>query len=100
LARARFAGLFVNKHIDGLPYLAALLDLSPGGMMVRKIAEPMLERSFFAVELGIPWTDERFWIWSRTVREWGDRQAIRFYGLREDEAARLGEIVREVRQIA
>lgn len=89
----------MNKHIDGLPYLAAVLDLSPGGMMVRKIAEPTLGRSFFAVELGIPWTDERFWIWSRCVREWGDRQAIRFSGLTAEETARLGELVHEVLQV-
>jgi hypothetical protein len=98
--RARFAGLFVNKHIDGLPHLAKVLDLSAGGMMVRKVLEPALARSFFAVELGIPWTDERFWIWTRCVRDWGDLQALRFMGLRDDERERLAAIVAEARQIA
>jgi hypothetical protein len=99
-ARARFDGLFVNKHIDGLPHLARVLDLSAGGMMVRKVLEPTLAQSFFAVELGIPWTDERFWIWTRCVRDWGDLQALRFVGLEADDRARLGEIVAEVRRIA
>lgn len=99
--RARFGGLFVNKHIDGLPHLARVLDLSAGGMMVRKVLEPAaLARSFFAVELGIPWTDERFWIWTRCVRDWGDLQALRFMGLRETERSRLAEIVAEARQTA
>jgi hypothetical protein len=98
--RARFGGLFVNKHIDGVPHLARVLDLSAGGMMVRKIFEPALAKSFFAVELGVPWRSERFWIWSRCVRDWGDLQAVRFIGLREDERARLAEIVAETRQIA
>jgi PilZ domain len=96
--RARFQGLFVNKHIDGLPHLARLLDLSAGGMMVRKVFEPELTRSFFSVELAIPWTDERFWIWARCVRETGDRQAIRFMGLRDEERARLAAVVAQVCQ--
>jgi hypothetical protein len=98
--RARFAGLFVNKYVDGLPHLAKVLDLSAGGMMVRKVLEPELGRSFFAIELGIPWKGERFWIWARCVRDWGDLQALRFMGLRTDERARLAEIVAEARQIA
>jgi hypothetical protein len=98
--RARFGGLFINKHIEGLPYLAAVLDLSGGGMMVRKVSEPALGQSFFAVELGIPWTDERFWIWGKTVRDLGDRQAVRFLGMTQEERARLADIVREARQLA
>jgi hypothetical protein len=98
--RARFGGLFVNKHIEGVPHLARVLDLSAGGMMVRKILEPALARSFFSIELGIPWKGERFWIWARCVRDWGDLQALRFVGLHEDERARLAEIVAEAQQIA
>ena len=98
--RAMLGGLFVNKHIDGLPHLARVLDLSAGGMMVRKVFEPALARTFFAVELGIPWTDERFWIWTRCVRDWGDLQALKFMGLRDAERSRLAEIVAEARQVA
>jgi hypothetical protein len=98
--RARFGGLFVNKHIDGQPHLARVLDLSAGGMMVRKVLEPAKTKSSFAVELGIPWTDERFWIWTRCVRDWGDLQALRFMGLREDERERLAAIVAEARLVA
>ena len=98
--RAVFRGLFVNKHIDGLPHLARVLDLSAGGMMVRKVLEPALARTFFAVELGIPWTDERFWIWARCVRDWGELQALRFVGLPEHERSRLAEIVAQARQTA
>jgi len=98
--RAFFGGLFMNKYIDGLPHLAKVLDLSPGGMMVRKILEPALAPKFFAIELGIPWTDERLWIWARCVREWGDRQAVRFMGMGSKDEARLAEIVREVSRIA
>ena len=98
--RARFAGLFVNKYVDGLPHLAKVLDLSAGGMMVRKVLEPALARSFFSIQLGIPWTGEQFWIWTRCVRDWGDLQAVRFMGMRDDERARLAEIVAEARQIA
>jgi hypothetical protein len=98
--RARFGGLFVNKHIDGEAHLARVLDLSAGGMMVRKVLEPAKAKSSFAVELGIPWTDERFWIWTRCVRDWGDLQALRFLGLGEGERARLAEIVAEARRVA
>ncbi len=98
--RAFFGGLFMNKYIDGLPHLAKVLDLSPGGMMVRKVLEPAIAPKFFAIELGIPWTDERLWIWARCVREWGDRQAVRFLGLSGTEQARIAEIVREVSRLA
>ncbi len=98
--RARFEGLFVNKHIDGLPHLAKVLDLSAGGMMVRKVLEPELTTSFFAIELGIPWTDERFWIWTRCVRDGSELQALRFVGVEQKDRARLAEIVAEVRQTA
>jgi hypothetical protein len=98
--RARLGGMFVNKHVDGLPHLARVLDLSAGGMMVRKVFEPELATTFFAVELGIPWTDERFWIWTRCVRDWGDLQALKFMGLRPEERSRLAEIVAEARQLA
>jgi hypothetical protein len=69
-------------------------------MMVRKVLEPAQSKRSFAVELGIPWTDERFWIWTRCVRDWGDLQALRFLGLAENERARLAEIVAEARRVA
>jgi hypothetical protein len=87
----------MNKYIEGLPHLARVLDLSPGGMMVRKLLEPEIAPSFFAIELGIPWTDERLWIWARCVREWNDRQALRFVAMDAKDEVRLVEIVREVR---
>jgi hypothetical protein len=98
--RARFAGLFVNKYLDGVPHLARVLDLSSTGMMVRKVFEPDVARSCFALELGIPWKGEQFWIWARCVRNWGDLQALRFLGIAESEQARLAEIVAEARHVA
>jgi hypothetical protein len=78
--------------------LAALLDLSPSGMMVRKVLEPELGPSSFPVELSIPWTGEQFWVWTKLVRERGERQALRFMGLAEADRARLAEIVAETLQ--
>ena len=104
-ARARLGGLFVNKFIDGVPHLATLLDLSPNGMMVQKLLEPTGERAartFYAIELGIPWRqeEERIWIWTQCVRDLGDRQALRFVGLGEAERERIEAIVDEVRRVA
>jgi hypothetical protein len=98
--RARFAGLFVNKFLGGIPHLARVLDLSATGMMVRKVLEPEIAQPCFALELGIPWRGDRFWIWARCVRNWGDLQAVRFLGLAEEDRARLADIVAEVRQTA
>jgi hypothetical protein len=97
--------VFVNKYIDGTPHLVSLVDLSPEGMMVQKLLEPRnanAARTFYAIELGIPWRqeEERIWIWTRLVRNMGDRQALRFVGLGEADKARIGEIVDEVRRIA
>jgi hypothetical protein len=103
-ARARFGAVFVNKYIDGTPHLTALVDLSPDGMMVQKLLEPRnanAARTFYAIELGIPWRqdEEQIWIWTQLVRDQGDRQALRFVGLSDAERARIGEIVDEARRV-
>jgi hypothetical protein len=98
--RASFGLLFFNKYIDGFPHLGALLEMSATGMLVRKINEPAEGRSFYSIELGIPWTQERLWLWTRRVRSSGDREALRFVGMGPAERARIEALVRDVRRAA
>ena len=68
--RASFGLLFLNKYIDGFPYLASLIEMSVSGMLVRKIHEPCVPKDFYSVELGIPWEPgERLWLWTRVVHD-------------------------------
>ena len=99
--RASFGLIFLNKYIDGFPHLASLIEMSASGMLVRKIHEPCVQKDFYSVELGIPWVPgERLWLWTRCVRDFGDRQALRFVGMGIEERTRIEEIVREVRRAA
>ena len=104
-ARALFGTVLLNKYIDGTPHIAALIDLSPNGMLVQKLLEPEIDRAFYAIELGIPWrltgtNDERLWIWTQRVRDLGNRQALRFVGLSASDRDQIEEIVREARRPA
>jgi hypothetical protein len=101
--RARLGGVFFNKYIDGIPHLVSLVDLSPDGMMVQKLLEPDAPRAFYAIEIEVPWDEDeegRLWIWTRRVRDLGDRQALAFVGLTEKDRARLEAVVHEARRVA
>jgi hypothetical protein len=98
--RARLGRVLFNKYIDGFPHMAELVDLSASGMLVRRIHEPALPRDFFPVELGIPGTAERMWLWARRVWTSGDREALRFVGIDPIDRARLGRIVERARRAA
>jgi hypothetical protein len=98
--RASLGHIFVNKYVDGLPHIAALVDLSPSGCLIRKILEPLHGKSFYSLELEIPWRSERLWLWARCVRESNGVQALRFVGTSEEDREILAAVVREVRQAA
>lgn len=68
----------VNKFIDGYPYACRAVDISKGGMLVEKLVEPLHSRKAYPVEIGLPGTSDRIWVWARQVHTKGRRQALRF----------------------
>jgi hypothetical protein len=75
-----------------------VLDLSMGGMLVRRIHEPQVERDSYPLELGLPGAAEPLWIWSRPI--WSDdkRQALRFVAMEPNDRARLARYLGGVRR--
>ena len=100
MPRASLGTILLNKYIDGFPHLVKLVDVSAGGMLVRRFHEPDVRRSFYSVELGVPGRAERMWLWTRHVWRSGDLEALRFTGIDPIDRARLKKIVDEARRAA
>jgi hypothetical protein len=98
--RASLGTIFLNKYIDGFPHLVKLVDVSAGGMLVRKIHEPALVRDHFTIELGVPGRSERMWLWTRRVWEHEDVMALRFVGIDPVDRGRLAKLVDDARKVA
>lgn len=95
--RADLGQFLFNKYIDGFPHVVELLDLSASGMLVRKVHEPDVPRAFYSIELGIPGTPERMWLWTRIAWTRDGVQALRFVGIDPADRARIAHLVREAR---
>ena len=92
--RARLQPLFCNKYIDGMPYLAEIVDLSPTGLLLRTTIEPSRQPDCFSIELDVPGNPTRLWLWGRTVRRDGDQHAIELFGTELFDRAYLAQLVR------
>ena len=89
--------MLLNKYIDGFPHLVELLDLSASGMVVRKVSEPDVHRDFYSIEIEIPGTSERMWLWARNVWSRNQQQALRFVGIDPADRALLAKVVDDAR---
>jgi|GEM_PF-1928121 hypothetical protein len=78
--------LFFNKFLNGHPYLCRTVDVSPTGLLAVTYTEPDTQQQSFPVELRLADSDDSLWLWARTVRWAGRKQAMQF--LRMDRRAR------------
>lgn len=93
--RAHLGPLFCNKYIEGIPYLAEVVDLSPTGLLLRTTIEPdCSSASSFSIELDVPGNPTRLWLWGRTVRQGGGYHAIELIGTELFDRASLAQLVR------
>ncbi len=93
--RARLAKpLWLNKYIEGHPYLAELIDLSEEGLLLRLIREPLNQEDSFPLEFGVPGTPQRMWLWARSIRRVGQTQAVQIAYADMLERAQLRQLVR------
>ncbi len=86
--------MWVNKYIGGFPHLAEILDVSAGGMLIRTIHEPTKQEDYCPLELGVPGTQHRMWLWARNVRRWENKQALRLVHAELLDRAYLAQLVR------
>ncbi|CAN5549780.1 hypothetical protein BH09MYX1_BH09MYX1_65160 [soil metagenome] len=94
--------VWVNKYIDGYPYLAELLDISGSGLLLRTTLEPDVEAQpdSFTVEVGVPGTAHRLWLWAKNVRRDAGVQAVKLVGTELFDRAYLEQLVRWSRDAA
>jgi hypothetical protein len=86
--------LLCNKHLEGTPYLAEVMDLSEDGLLLRTTIEPERQPEHFTLEVGVPGNPQRLWLWARSVRRLGAMQAVRLVGVELFDRAVLAQLVR------
>lgn len=82
--------VFFNKFLDGHPYLCRAVDISEEGVLCEVFMEPVTLHESFPIELELPGARRSLWVWGRRVRTEGQRVAIRFLTLHEDDRVALG----------
>jgi hypothetical protein len=93
-------GILLNKYVGGFPYAVRLLDISETGARVRCLLEPDPPRNEgeepprVALELEVPGTGDRLWLWAREIWRDGKRQALAFSGLTPGDRAMLRALLR------
>jgi hypothetical protein len=85
--------MLLNKYVGGLPYTVSLLDLSESGARVRCLLEPETPDQRFALELEVPRTGDRMWLWARQIWRRGRQQALAFSGLTPGDREMLRTII-------
>jgi hypothetical protein len=90
--RARFAGTFANKYIEGIPHVVELLDVSASGLQVRRILEPESTSMTYPLELSVGGVT--LWAWTRRVWRRGNREALRIVSADPLDRARLRKFLR------
>lgn len=73
--------LYLNKYIEGYPYTCRAVDISHGGILLECLNEPVHDRKFYPIELGVPGVADRIWVWTRSVWTHGRTQALRFVAM-------------------
>ncbi len=98
-APRRSARVYLNKYIDGHPYLCEALSLSATGMLIRRVAEPDAPRACYALELApgpLEPGEERIWLCASPVWSAGDFEALRFVAQSDRDRTLLEGLMREV----
>jgi hypothetical protein len=86
--------LWLNKFVEGCPHLAELVEVSDGGLVIRTIHEPSNRVSTFTLELSIPGSTHRMWLWAEKIRNVGKLQAVRIVHADLLERAALRQLAR------
>ncbi len=86
--------IWLNKYIEGFPYVAELVDISADGMRIRTTLEPNVDVDSFSVELGVPGMANRIWLWAKRVRRDGKFEALKFMGTELLDRAYLSQLAR------
>lgn len=82
--RARRARLdiYLNKYIQGVPYMAKAADISPDGVSLAHLIEPEHHGKRVGLQFQLPGSDEVIYAEGEVVREWVDAGRTAHSGVR------------------
>ncbi len=70
--------LFMNRFLEGHPYLCVARDVSRTGMRLRTLLGPQVEADFIGLQFQLPGSDAVLTASGEVIREGNDEVAIRF----------------------
>ncbi|HOU90083.1 MAG TPA: PilZ domain-containing protein [Polyangiaceae bacterium] len=81
--------LFLNKYVDGHPYLCRARDISRTGLRVTAVHEPESSAVSSTLELRLPGDEKTLWVWAEQVWRRGKERALHFVALHDRDQERL-----------
>ena len=87
--------LFINKLVDGIPFMARTRNISEGGVFVDRLLEPTTDgASHIALEFMLPGSDEVIWAEAEVAFDVPQRGVgLRFTRLDPFQAALIADYV-------
>lgn len=70
--------LFMNRFLEGHPYLCVARDVSETGMRLRPLLGPRLPTHFVGLQFQLPGSEDILTASGEVIREGNEEQAIRF----------------------
>lgn len=70
--------VFMNRFLEGHPYLCIARDVSLTGMRLRPLLGPQIEANFIGLQFQLPGNDKVLTASCEVIREGNDEMAVRF----------------------
>ncbi len=83
---------YANKFIEGVPHTVQVLDVSEGGVRIRRIFEPETAGESFPLELWIG--ESAVWTWTKRIWRWGPWEALAIVSADALDRARFRKLLR------
>jgi hypothetical protein len=73
-ARRAQLDIYLNKYVDGVPYLARASNISPTGLSVAHLIEPHHSEKRVGVQFQLPGSGELIYAEGEVVRRWSGKK--------------------------
>lgn len=87
--------ILVNKYIQGRPYLCHATSLSSGGLLLRRINEPLAPERQVGIQFQLPGSQQVITCSGRVVREPEGAAGIAFTSIAEEHRRFIMEYIRQ-----
>jgi hypothetical protein len=74
--------IYLNKYIQGVPYMARTADISPEGLSLARLIEPELQGKRVGLQFQLPGSEEVIYAEGEVVREWAGEERVAKAGIR------------------